>query len=228
MGGAAYFGEFANFSVTQAIMFPVGIILTLTGVYLLSARKMTASRTRDVGSSSASAAAFEDEVVAPHRGTLDLHEVLSDSNSESDQESSSSSSSSSEDSRGGSRHISRNNSNNNSRSRESIEDLGLDIQIIGVGSNNTTPQGKQIGGFQPMGGSKSGKSKSGKSSKSFGDRKAKKHKGSRVPLSGEDGLRISISPGESRSRGPYLTSASPSASRSRLNRTSIFSMGGVV
>lgn len=41
LGGAAYFAEFASFTMTKWIMFPGGLFLTLLGVYLLSARKMT-------------------------------------------------------------------------------------------------------------------------------------------------------------------------------------------
>merc|ERR1711998_692796 len=44
MGGAAYFREFATFGVLQWFMFPFGILMTLSGVVLLSARDMSADR----------------------------------------------------------------------------------------------------------------------------------------------------------------------------------------
>jgi len=41
LGGAVFFQEFASFSVLQAIMFPIGVIITLIGVWILSQRDMT-------------------------------------------------------------------------------------------------------------------------------------------------------------------------------------------
>jgi hypothetical protein len=38
--GAIYFNEIAGFTVTQAILFPVGVFITLCGVFLLSQREM--------------------------------------------------------------------------------------------------------------------------------------------------------------------------------------------
>lgn len=40
LAGAAYFSEFARFNITQSFIFPIGMILTLGGVYVLSSRKM--------------------------------------------------------------------------------------------------------------------------------------------------------------------------------------------
>lgn len=40
LAGAAYFSEFSRFSVTQSLIFPVGMFFTLGGVYVLSSRKM--------------------------------------------------------------------------------------------------------------------------------------------------------------------------------------------
>jgi len=40
IGGASFFGEFGRFSTTQAVLFPIGLIMTLTGVIVLSSRKM--------------------------------------------------------------------------------------------------------------------------------------------------------------------------------------------
>ena len=40
LGGAAYFKEFSSFGVLQWIMFPLGILCTLTGVYILSSREV--------------------------------------------------------------------------------------------------------------------------------------------------------------------------------------------
>eukprot|EP00808_Paulinella_micropora_P006620 g3986.t1 len=40
IGGACYFEEFNNFSAVQAIVFPLGFVLTLSGVYVLSSRSM--------------------------------------------------------------------------------------------------------------------------------------------------------------------------------------------
>lgn len=40
LAGAAYFSEFSRFNVTQSIIFPIGMILTLGGVYILSSRQM--------------------------------------------------------------------------------------------------------------------------------------------------------------------------------------------
>ena len=40
LGGAAYFSEFARFEVKQIIFYPIGFILTLSGVYILSSREM--------------------------------------------------------------------------------------------------------------------------------------------------------------------------------------------
>ena len=45
-GGACYFNEFARFSTVQWIFFPIGIIITITGVVVLSTRDMT-QRTSD-------------------------------------------------------------------------------------------------------------------------------------------------------------------------------------
>jgi hypothetical protein len=41
IAGAAYFGEFSEFDVAQACSFPLGIGLTLFGVYILSSRDMS-------------------------------------------------------------------------------------------------------------------------------------------------------------------------------------------
>lgn len=43
VGGALYFREFETFGVLQAAMFPIGVLVTLTGVYILSKREMTKS-----------------------------------------------------------------------------------------------------------------------------------------------------------------------------------------
>jgi hypothetical protein len=38
VGGATFFKEFSSFTLVQSIMFPMGIVLTLSGVFLLSRR----------------------------------------------------------------------------------------------------------------------------------------------------------------------------------------------
>ena len=40
-GGAIYFKEFHNFTPIQAIFFPIGVLITLGGVYILSNREMS-------------------------------------------------------------------------------------------------------------------------------------------------------------------------------------------
>jgi len=40
LAGAAYFSEFSRFNVTQSLIFPLGMFLTLGGVYILSSRQM--------------------------------------------------------------------------------------------------------------------------------------------------------------------------------------------
>jgi hypothetical protein len=40
LAGAAYFSEFSRFDVTQSLIFPMGMFLTLGGVYILSSRQM--------------------------------------------------------------------------------------------------------------------------------------------------------------------------------------------
>lgn len=40
LGGAAYFSEFSSFLPLQMILFPIGILCTLSGVYILSSRSM--------------------------------------------------------------------------------------------------------------------------------------------------------------------------------------------
>lgn len=40
LGGAVFFQEFASFSVLQGIMFPIGVVITLIGVWILSQRDM--------------------------------------------------------------------------------------------------------------------------------------------------------------------------------------------
>jgi len=40
LAGAAYFSEFSRFNVMQSLVFPVGMCLTLGGVYILSSRQM--------------------------------------------------------------------------------------------------------------------------------------------------------------------------------------------
>ena len=42
VGGATFFQEFSNFDTTQAIMFPLGIVVTLVGVFLLAQRDSSA------------------------------------------------------------------------------------------------------------------------------------------------------------------------------------------
>ena len=42
VGGATFFQEFSNFSPTQAIIFPLGILVTLVGVFLLAQRDSSA------------------------------------------------------------------------------------------------------------------------------------------------------------------------------------------
>ena len=42
VGGATFFQEFSNFDTTQAIMFPLGIMVTLVGVFLLAQRDSSA------------------------------------------------------------------------------------------------------------------------------------------------------------------------------------------
>jgi len=45
LGGAAYFKEFGSFTTIQCIMFPLGFLATLIGVYILSSRKTKKERT---------------------------------------------------------------------------------------------------------------------------------------------------------------------------------------
>jgi len=47
LGGAAYFAEFSSFGVTQFVLFPIGILLTLCGVYILSSRGMKQNINRE-------------------------------------------------------------------------------------------------------------------------------------------------------------------------------------
>jgi len=42
--GGVFFGEFSRFSALQTILFPIGVLTTLGGVYLLSTRKMSADQ----------------------------------------------------------------------------------------------------------------------------------------------------------------------------------------
>lgn len=43
-GGALYFQELNKFGLTQMIMFPIGVLVTLTGIVLLSQRDMSRSK----------------------------------------------------------------------------------------------------------------------------------------------------------------------------------------
>lgn len=49
LGGAAYFGEFGAFKTIQMTFFPIGIVLTLSGVYILSSRDMKKNNARTGG-----------------------------------------------------------------------------------------------------------------------------------------------------------------------------------
>jgi len=64
LGGAAYFYEFSRFGALQWVMFPIGIFMTLTGVYLLSARSMRRSISHAAKlNTQAVAASDEDQVI---------------------------------------------------------------------------------------------------------------------------------------------------------------------
>lgn len=68
VGGAAYFNEFASFRLLQIVFFPTGIVLTLTGVQILSARKMSkplSSRSR-TGTADALLMLISDPAAASH------------------------------------------------------------------------------------------------------------------------------------------------------------------
>ena len=43
VGGAIFYGEYKSFSTLQFVLFPLGVIITLTGVFILSNRDMTRS-----------------------------------------------------------------------------------------------------------------------------------------------------------------------------------------
>ena len=47
LGGAVFYQEVKNFGVLQGIMFPVGVVITLTGVYILSQRDMSKKMEED-------------------------------------------------------------------------------------------------------------------------------------------------------------------------------------
>lgn len=68
LAGAAYFGEFDNFSVSNWIAFPIGITMTMAGVYVLSARNMrTTGRSRARGTHTVVRLSATGEVFQPNR-----------------------------------------------------------------------------------------------------------------------------------------------------------------
>ena len=65
LGGASFFNEFADFDATQGILFPLGLFTTLTGVVVLSRRKMSdgsdnRKRLAEIGNDSSSMEIIEE------------------------------------------------------------------------------------------------------------------------------------------------------------------------